>query len=65
MLLIRHNINHSGIEDFDALKPHMKQVGRNVVIDLGKGEWLGEDNQLTLVNVRLADLKAEHFYFYW
>ncbi|MBB4039267.1 hypothetical protein GGR34_000902 [Microvirga flocculans] len=65
MLLIRHNINHSGITDFDTLKPHMKQVGKNVVIDLGKGEWLGGDDQLTLVNVKLTDLKAEHFYFFW
>ncbi|MDQ4099356.1 MAG: glycoside hydrolase TIM-barrel-like domain-containing protein [Chloroflexota bacterium] len=65
MLLIRHNINHSGIVDFDTLKPHMKQVGKNVVMDLGTGEWLKGDDQLTLVNVRLKDLKAEHFYFYW
>ncbi len=65
LLLIRHDINHSGIVDFDSLKPHMKQVGKNVVMDLGKGEWLGGDDQLTLVNVRMTDLKAEHFYFYW
>nr|WP_246529297.1 calcium-binding protein [Microvirga zambiensis] len=65
MLLIRHNINHSGIVDFDTLKPHMKQAGADVVMDLGKGEYLGGDDRLTLVNVRLADLKAEHFYFYW
>lgn len=65
MLLIRHGINHSGIVDFDTLKPHMKQVGKNVVMDLGKGEWLGGDDQLTLVNVQLKDLKAEHFYFYY
>ncbi|MGO4389335.1 hypothetical protein AB4Y85_17545 [Microvirga sp. 2YAF29] len=65
LLLIRHDINHSGIVDFDTLKPHMKQVGKNVVMDLGKGEWLGGDDQLTVMNVRLADLKAEHFYFFW
>jgi Ca2+-binding RTX toxin-like protein len=65
LLLIRHNINHSGIVDFDTLKPHMKQVGKNVVMDLGTGEWLKGDDQLTLVNIRLKDLKAEHFYFYW
>ena len=65
MLLIRHNINHSGIVDFDTLKPHMKQVGTYVVMDLGKGEYLGGDDRLTLRNIRLADLKAEHFYFYW
>ena len=41
MLLIRHNINHSGILDFETLKPHMKQVLNNVVIKLGKGEYLG------------------------
>ncbi|MBM6579511.1 hypothetical protein ILT44_04895 [Microvirga sp. BT689] len=65
LLLIRHNINHSGIVDFATLKPHMKQVGKNVVMDLGTGEWLKGDDQLTLANVRLKDLKAEHFYFYW
>jgi Ca2+-binding RTX toxin-like protein len=65
MILIRHNINHSGIVDFGTLKPHMKQVGKNVVMDLGKGEWLGGDDQLTLVNVQLRDLKAEHFYFFY
>ncbi|WP_230530962.1 glycoside hydrolase family 113 [Microvirga roseola] len=65
MLLIRHNINHSGIVDFETLKPHMKQVGKNVVMDLGTGEWLKGDNPLTLLNVRLKDLKADHFYFYY
>ena len=65
MLLIRDNINFTGIVDFDTLKPHMKQVGKDVVIDLGKGEWLGGDDVLTLVNVQMKDLKPEHFYFYY
>jgi Ca2+-binding RTX toxin-like protein len=65
MLLIRHNINQTGIVDFDTLKPHMKQVGKNVVMELGKYEWVEGPDVLTIVNVQLKDLKEEHFYFYW
>ena len=65
MLLIRHNINKTGIVDFNSLKPHMTQVGKNVVIELGKYEWVEGPDVLTVMNVRLKDLKEDHFYFYW
>lgn len=46
----------ASVTDFtDLVDNHMKQVGKNVVIDGGDGDTL------VLKNVQLADLEAHHF----